>query len=89
MCAFYHLVVAVIASRFVGVAIQELRLFLLLFFLFWCHYSNGISVSGLPRATRRPRNDGQKKAENDSGNIETATPHPPLSRKGRGNDHDK
>jgi hypothetical protein len=28
------------------------------------------------------------KVENDNGNIETATPHPALSRKGRGKDHD-
>jgi hypothetical protein len=39
------------------------------------------------------RNDGYDydKMENDNGISETATPHPALSRKGRGNchDHDK
>jgi hypothetical protein len=28
------------------------------------------------------------KMENDNGILETATPHPALSRKGRGNDND-
>jgi hypothetical protein len=34
------------------------------------------------------RENGNGKLEKGNGNIETATPHPTLSRKGRGNDND-
>jgi hypothetical protein len=51
----FAFVVVVIASRFVGVAIQELTLFLLsLLFFHLLLLLNGISVSGLPRGDKAP-----------------------------------
>jgi hypothetical protein len=54
--------------------------------------AKALSVSGLPRATKSPRNDGHchdktatTKWKKAKGISETATPHPALSRKGRGN----
>jgi hypothetical protein len=50
--------------------------------------AKALSVSGLPRADKAAtRNDGQKQyGKRQTAFPETATPHPALSRKGRGND---